>query len=107
MNINELATLDADVDINNSVSPYVGIGGGNPVGEGKGLGFWWNTGVVFGGSPDVTVTPNISNEVPAELRNEAEAAANTLVANEEQDIEDDLDFVSVYPVISLGISYQF
>ena len=107
LNINELATLDADVDINNSVSPYVGIGGGNPVGEGKGLGFWWNTGVVFGGSPDVTVTPNISNSVPAELRNEAEATANTLVENEEQDIEDDLDFINIYPVVSLGISYQF
>ena len=107
LNINELATLNADVDINNSVSPYVGIGGGNPVREGKGLGFWWNAGVVFGGSPDVTVTPNIPNSVPEELRGEVQQAANTLVENEEQEIEDDLDFLSVYPVISLGISYQF
>ncbi len=107
LNINELATLDADVDINNSVSPYLGIGGGNPVGEGKSLGFWWNAGVVFGASPDVTVTPNISNDVPAELRNEAEQVANTFIENQEQDIENDLDFVNIYPVVSLGISYQF
>ena len=107
IDIQGLATLDADVDITNSVSPYLGIGGGNPVGEGKGLGFWWNAGVVFGGSPDVTVTPNIPNSVPEALRGEVQQAANALVENEEQDIEDDLDFLSVYPVISLGISYQF
>ncbi|WP_319420152.1 hypothetical protein [Pleurocapsa sp. FMAR1] len=107
IDIQGLVTLDADVDITNSVSPYLGIGGGNPVGEGKGLGFWWNAGVVFGGSPDVTVTPNIPNSVPEEFRSEVQEAANTLIESEEQDIEDDLDFLSVYPVLSLGISYQF
>ena len=76
LNIEELATIDADIDINNSVAPYVGIGGGNAVASGKGLGFWWNLGVVFGGSPEAEVSSNVSDDVPASLREEVEAAAN-------------------------------
>lgn len=99
----QLGSVDADVDITNSVSPYLGIGGGNAVGEGKGLGFWWNLGVVFGGSPDITVTPNIDPGVSDDVRQEIEQAAE----EEAEEIEEDIDFVSVYPVVTLGLSYQF
>lgn len=105
--IDDLATADVDVDINNNVAPYLGIGGGNVVGEGKGLGFWWNLGVVFSGSPDIEVTANISDDIPQEFRDEAQGAADQVIEEEEEDIEDDLDFIDVYPVLSLGISYQF
>ncbi|MGL4882054.1 MAG: hypothetical protein ACRC8K_13460 [Waterburya sp.] len=105
--VDGLATADADVDITNSVSPYLGIGGGNPVANGKGLGFWWNLGVIFGGSPDIEVTPNVSDQVPENEREEVEAAANQVVNDEEEEIEDVLDIVNIYPVLSLGLSYQF
>ena len=107
LNIDELATIDADIDINNSVAPYVGIGGGNAVGSGKGLGFWWNLGVVFGGSPEAEVSSNISDDVPESLRAEVEAAADRALEDEEEDLEDELDFINIYPVVSLGLSYQF
>ena len=107
LGIDELATIDADIDINNSVAPYVGIGGGNAVGAEKGLGFWWNLGVVFGGSPEAEVSSNISNDVPEALRAEVEAAADRVLEDEEEDLEDELDFINVYPVVSLGLSYQF
>ncbi|MEM9506592.1 MAG: hypothetical protein AAGA16_02775 [Cyanobacteria bacterium P01_E01_bin.35] len=107
LNINELATLDADIDLNNSVAPYLGIGGGNAVGEGKGLGFWWNLGVVLGGSPEVEITTNIAEEVPETVREEVEAAADQVIEDEEEDLEDELDFINIYPVVSLGFSYQF
>ncbi|MGL5793097.1 MAG: hypothetical protein ACRC06_01590 [Waterburya sp.] len=102
---NGIATANADVDITDSVSPYLGIGGGNAVADGKGLGFWWNLGVVFGGTPDIEVTANISDQVPQEFQEEAEAAAEQVINDEEEDIEDEL--INVYPVLSLGLSYQF
>lgn len=101
--VSELSSVDADIDITNSVAPYLGIGGGNPVAAAKGLGFWWNLGIVFGGSPDVTITPNIADGVPESTRNEIEAA----VERETEDLEDEIDFLSIYPVVSLGLSYQF
>jgi opacity protein-like surface antigen len=100
-----IATVDADVDLTNSVSPYLGIGGGNAVADGKGLGFWWNLGVVFSGTPDVEVTTSLSDQVPEEFRDEAQAAADQESENEEEDIEDEL--INIYPVLSLGLSYQF
>ncbi len=101
----QLDSVDADVDINNSVAPYLGIGGGNAVREGKGLGFWWNLGVVLGGSPDVTITPNVNPN--ADNRDEIEQEAQAAAVEEEREIEDDINFVSVYPVVTLGLSYQF
>ncbi len=107
LNINELATLDADIDVNNSVAPYIGIGGGNAVGEDKGLGFWWNLGVVLGGSPEVELSSNVSEETPEEIREEVEEAADNILEEEEEELEDELDFINIYPVLSLGLSYQF
>ncbi len=107
LNINELATLDADIEINNSVAPYIGIGGGNAVGESKGLGFWWNLGVVLGGSPEVELDSNVSEETPEEIREEVEEAADDILEEEEEELEDELDFINIYPVVSLGFSYQF
>lgn len=101
----QLDSVDADVDINNNVAPYVGIGGGNAVKADKGLGFWWNLGVVFGGSPDVTITPNVNPN--ADNREQIEQEAQAAAVEEEREIEDDIDFVSVYPVVTLGLSYQF
>lgn len=106
LNIDSLVELDADIDITNSVAPYLGIGGGNAVGN-KGLGFWWNLGVVFGGSPDAEVTSNVSDDVPEIIRDRVEAVANEILEEEEQDLEDELDFINIYPVVSLGFSYQF
>ncbi|MGF1590516.1 MAG: hypothetical protein ACFCU7_15005 [Pleurocapsa sp.] len=107
LNIDGLATIDTDIEISNGVSPYLGIGGGNAVREGKAIGFWWNLGVVFAGSPKAEVTSNISTELPESLREEVETETNRILRDEEQNLEDALDFLKVYPVLSLGLSYQF
>ena len=99
----ELGSVDSDIDISSSLSPYVGLGWGNAVSEDKGLGFWFNAGVMFGGSPEVNLTPNISQDVPAEV----EAEINAAVEDEEAELEDEIGFFEVYPVVSLGFSYQF
>ena len=117
--IDDLATVDADVEITNSVSPYLGIGGGNAVAKGKGLGFWWNLGVIFGGSPQIDIETEVAdNQIREQLDEETAAAVDEVlqetreatdevVEDEEDDIQDALDFVNIYPVFSLGISYQF
>lgn len=108
LDIDELATVDADIDFSsNSVAPYLGIGGGNATSIGKKLGFWWNLGVVFAGSPQADVSINTSEEVPEEIRADVTSAAERALENEEQDLEDELDFLKIYPVLSLGLSYQF
>ena len=102
-NASELGSVDADISITNDVSPYLGLGWGNAVGANKDLGFWLNAGVMFGGSPDVNISPNIAPGVPAEVVAEINAAAEA----EEAELEDEIGFLDIYPVISLGISYQF
>lgn len=99
----ELGSVDADIEVTRSVAPYLGIGWGNAVAANQGLGFWLNLGVMFGGSPDIEITPNINPNVPQETVDEI----NTAAAQEEEDVEDELAFISVYPVGSIGISYQF
>lgn len=99
----ELGSVDVDVEVTRSVAPYLGIGWGNAVAANQGLGFWLNLGVMFGGSPEIEITPNINDNVPQSTVDEI----NTAVAEEEKDVEDELDFISIYPVGSLGISYQF
>ena len=118
--IDGLANVDADVEIASGVSPYLGIGGGNAVGEGKGFGFWWNLGVVFSGSPEVDLDTELASqqvrdrfedtEFEAEadrIVNEVEDGIDEVIDGEEDDIQDSLNFVDIYPVLSLGISYQF
>ena len=118
--IDNLANVDADVEIASGVSPYLGIGGGNAVGEGKGFGFWWNLGVVFSGTPDIDLNTELASEQVRErfndtefeaeadnIVNEVEDGLDEVTDGEEDDIQDSLNFVDIYPVLSLGISYQF
>lgn len=107
LNIENLASIDTDIEINEGVSPYLGIGGGNAVKSGKGLGFWWDLGVVFSGSPHAEVTSNFSTDIPAELRDEVVAAADEALKDEEKDLNEALDIMGIYPVLSFGLSYQF
>lgn len=57
-------------------------------------GFSANLGVMFAGSPKVELTA--PDNIPA---GDVEA--------ERKQLEDDLDWLNIYPVLSLGLSYQF
>jgi hypothetical protein len=103
----EVGSVDTNIEVTRSVAPYLGIGWGNPVRESKGLGFWFNLGVMLGGSPNIEVTPNINENLPDEQRQEIEDRVNAEIEKEEEEIEDDLAVVGVYPVGTIGLSYQF
>lgn len=92
--INPGDTVKAKISLPNSVAPYLGIGWGNAVKPGKRWGFSANLGVMFAGSPKVELTAPINI-----LAEDVEA--------ERKQLEDDLDWLNIYPVLSLGLSYQF
>ncbi|MDB9538457.1 hypothetical protein NWP22_09875 [Anabaenopsis tanganyikae CS-531] len=102
-NVDVLRSVDAELSFANSVAPYLGIGWGNAVQRGKGLGFSFNLGVMFTGSPKVDVTPEFGTDATPDIRNQI----NTSIEKEKNNLENDLDWLNIYPVLSLGISYQF
>ena len=95
----EIGTLNGSVDID-GLSPYLGIGWGNPFGGDRRWGFTLDFGVAFTDSPDASLT-SVGGTFSADP---------TLLANlekERKDIEDDLDSFKFYPVISLGLFFRF
>lgn len=75
-------------------SPYVGIGFGNAVKSGRGLGFSTDVGVLLQGTPTVNIT-SASGLTPSEI------------ATLENDMQNTLNQVSILPVFSMVLSYQF
>jgi len=100
---NDLQSVDAKVSFPNSVAPYVGIGWGNAVKPGRRWGFSFNLGVMFTGSPEIDITPTYGPSITPAVRNQID----TSIQQEVRDLEDDLEWLNIYPVLSLGISYQF
>ncbi|MGB3208565.1 MAG: hypothetical protein WBB28_26560 [Crinalium sp.] len=93
----EVGQLKAKASFPNSIAPYLGIGFGNPVRR-QGLGFSLDLGVMFAGSPEVELRAT-NQDVNQNLRTEIE--------KERKDLEDDLNGLGVYPVLSVGVSYGF
>ena len=83
----------------NQFSPYAGLGWGNDAHD-KGWGFTFDLGVMYHGSADVTLTPEVKNALLAPI-------VNVAVKEEEKDVEDDLANYKIYPVVSVGVNYSF
>jgi len=94
----ELGALHGDVRFNR-VAPYVGIGWGNAFGREKRWGILSDLGVAFLGKPKVALsaTGPIASD-PTFMGN---------LAQEEEDIEDDLGILRFYPVFSISLFYRF
>ena len=100
---NDIGRVDAEVTYPTPVAPFIGIGYGNPVSKNKDLGFFIRAGALITGSPNVdfTATPNAA--LPQAMQNQVRNSA----AAEEAQIQDDLNNFPLYPVVTLGFSYQF
>lgn len=95
----EVGTLTGQIDFN-SFAPYIGIGYGNAVGKDKKLSFVFDLGVMFQGSPDVTV-----RSTGGALSSDAAFLAE--LENERRQLESEIEDFEYYPVIFLGLSYKF
>ncbi len=93
----EVGTLRAEVDFPD-FAPYIGVGWGNPVAFGQRWGFFMDLGVMFQRSPSITL-------------NAAGAASNlqlnSALEREREDIEDWSNRFRFYPVLQVGVTYQF
>lgn len=84
------------------LAPYLGLGWGNAVAKNKGWGFSADLGVMFQGSPNVSLThsgcaadPSICGQLDAD------------VSAESRKLVDEVDSFKAYPVIRVGVSYRF
>lgn len=94
-----VSDLGGKVDFN-SVAPYLGIGYGNAVQANGRWHFSFDIGALFSGSPHAALWATSSD--PA-----LQAQLDADIAEELQDIEDDLEVFTIHPVVSLGVSYLF
>jgi hypothetical protein len=81
------------------IAPYFGIGVDTSFGQKNSFGFLFELGAVYQGSPHVSLTadgPISSNQ-----------AFQDNLAQEEKNLEDDLDNFKFYPVLSIGLCYRF
>lgn len=95
----EVGILEGNINFR-EVSPYFGIGWGNPISKDSGWTFMVDMGAVYVGAANVDL-----NSVGGTLSNDPTFLAE--VTKEENDVRDDLDGYKFYPVISLGLSYKF
>ncbi|MDL4860713.1 hypothetical protein NPJ88_000050 [Halomonas elongata] len=93
----QLGTVHGKMTIANSVQPYLGMGWRST--HESGLGFFSEFGVM---STDVDVDLSTSNNYEA-----SNAQFRRDLEEEEQELKDDADKLSVYPVVQLGVSYTF
>jgi hypothetical protein len=101
-----VGTLDGKIDWD-PVVPYAGIGWGNAVGPGRSVRFALDLGAIFQGKGKATLTPIIPANSPINTTPGAREALQILLDREERDIEDDVADYTVYPVVSVGVSYRF
>ncbi|MEO8443478.1 MAG: hypothetical protein ABI567_00545 [Gammaproteobacteria bacterium] len=94
----EVGDLRGDVDLGSS-APFLGLGWVWGRDDG-GLAFSLDFGVLFQGSPDVTLTSTGGTL-------SGQPALQDAIADEETQLRNDLDKYDLYPVASLGLSYRF
>jgi hypothetical protein len=89
-----VGTVEGQGSFSNSIAPYLGIGFGTPISEG--FGFNIDAGVMFSGSPKVSLSaPN----APQAIKDELEI--------QERKTNEDIKSFNIYPVVSIGFSYAF
>ena len=96
--VEDVGDLNGTIDFN-KISPYLGIGWGDAVGEDKRLSFFIDLGVLFQGSPQATMSATGSIASDPDFQRH--------LKNEEKEIEDASENYKFYPVIAIGVAYKF
>ncbi len=103
----DVADVDGDIvgeiELSDSFQPYFGIGYGRRAGDGGGLSFTAELGVVVlepSASVDATLATGSTNFADQDEFEES-------LRDFEDDIEAELDDLEIWPVISVGVNYAF
>ena len=101
----QLGSLSGQLKFGNSVSPYLGLGWGNPAGEDGRVHFLFDVGAIYGGTPSVSLSAQCGPAAPpgSPLCNQIQSDASA----EEQSLRRKADFLRWYPVVSLGVGIRF
>jgi hypothetical protein len=94
----DVGTLSGNLDFNR-LAPYLGVGFGNPFEKDSSWSFNFDLGVLFQGSPDLSVSTTGALATNAAFQADLE--------KEKQDLKNTLNEFKYYPVISFGITYRF
>jgi len=93
-----VGSLTGTVDFN-SIAPYAGIGYGGVFSDKSNWSFFFDLGVLFQGSPNVSYSAN------GPLASDPVFQAQ--LEKERKELEDDIDEYKYYPVLSMGVTYKF
>ena len=97
----DIGSLSGSVKAGKSAAPYLGFGYGNVAGAG--VNFYFDVGVIFQGSPKVSLTANCG---PALTPGQCTALQGDVEA-ERRKLEDDLSKYKYYPVVNIGVTIGF
>lgn len=98
--VSDVGELEGEVEFND-IAPYIGIGFGNPVKPGRQWGFTVDLGIMFQGKGDVSINATNASQAALDL------GLNAQLEREEDDIQDEVDNFQVYPILQIGVTYQF
>lgn len=88
-----LSSVDLDISYN-ALAPYLGLGWDTTFGDKDNWGFAFDLGLIYSGSPEAAIStdPTVSA---------------TDIEKEKRELQDDLDTLKWWPVVSAGLVYQF
>jgi hypothetical protein len=102
---NEVGSLAGRLKFGNSLSPYVGLGWGNPVGAKHHLHVLFDIGAIYGGTPNVSLSATCGSAAPTGSPTCTQLQSDVQV--ERQRLQNDVTLVKWYPVLNLGLAYRF
>lgn len=98
----DVGSLRATVSYPESAA-YVGLGWGNPVAAGKGLGVTFDIGAYYLGEPDVAQIVSCGTATPPATCDQIRSDADV----ERRQLEEDLSDFPFWPHVQVGLTYQF
>ncbi len=97
-NNDQVGNLAGKIEFN-SIIPYLGLGWNPSFGKDKRFSLLIDLGVVYQGTPEVTLSADGTNENNLTFQNDLQ--------QEEDDLQSQLDGYEYYPVVGIGLSYRF
>lgn len=100
----DLLTAKGQVEFG-GLATYVGIGWGNATRTNGRLRYSFDLGMIFLGSPKVDLS--VQGMIPDAIRPYAGAELQAILAAEQKELEEELEDLEIFPVVSFGLSYRF